>query len=112
MVLLLIGLLLFLPGKTYRLLPDNSLSSVSMASACLVSGTTCSVFIFMRAAGMIQRAFSRPSSAHSAPISSWCEQDVRQQLHGEAGFACHLFRHTWRSPVASRAVPLGARLLD
>ncbi len=60
------------PGKSHSPFPVNSRNISSTSRACLANGTMCGVRIFMRSAGMSQRAFSRSNSAHFASINSWC----------------------------------------
>jgi hypothetical protein len=70
-VLFDIGLFLPMsPGKTGLLLPVIGLSAWTTSTAWRESGTICGVSIFMRSAGISQRALSMSNSGHSASISS------------------------------------------
>src|SRR5258708_39649378 len=88
MVLLLIGLLLFPPGRGAR-----SSSSCHRRECSRVLDPDRTLSILHR-------------STH------WCEQRFAPTAGARDEFACRLFRHIQKSPSASQATPQCGRLLD
>jgi hypothetical protein len=84
MVLLLIGLLGFQPGKTYRLPPAIALSSGKMARACVESGTRCSVYLHSTSRNIPERLIQIELLPIRADQLIDADKGLRQQLHREA----------------------------
>ncbi len=78
MVLLLICFSVLLsPGKSHSECPESGRNVAIASSAWVESGTMCGVPIFIRFAGMFQRAASRSNSDHFAAINSPVRTKVR-----------------------------------
>ena len=94
--------------------PGSIRNSRSTATACGASGTICSVFIFIRSAGILHKAFSLSrfsNSDHRAPRSSLVRTNVRATSR-EAGSRVALiglerFKKVRNLIERHRLVPMG-----